>query len=258
MTLRNMVVTLFLVGAAFAAFLIFGAKKNSSESAEASFASADHSVEALDKRNPAESKGEGGEKPSSAQKSASAAPKQKERISPWTPSKELLASLPSAEEIEKKRRARRAAIERHKSRMFVKDEGVNTYWLDGVVGVYPEHLTHQDQVLFEQNGIAYIRAEDAPKTTHFEYQAVYDPANDRSGVLTGIVVIASDQSFNPVEAAQSVGLRHSSSRYETGLHFFDPPKRDAAGTASILDELKQKPGVKKALLATVFERARPQ
>lgn len=163
----------------------------------------------------------------------------------------------SSKEIEEKKRKESAIIERHLSSEFVQDDKGEIHWLHGVIGSISDRSGLPDsEILFEKNGIVFYPGIPMNPTPSGEsgYQAIYDSKRKRPGVVTGIVVMASDAGFDPAAAARSVGIKHSSSRPETGIHFFDSPEGSASDAERVLQGLRKQPGVLKAQLALRFDR----
>lgn len=174
-----------------------------------------------------------------------------------TPSEQRPES-PSREEIERAEREREAIIHRHISREYLADRGADIHWLDGISSALSEQTLPKDvKVLFEYNGMLFFETppgQSPPLGESTVYQAVYDAKKKRAGVATGIVVIASDLNLAPETLSAIAGIKHSSSRRETGIHFFHLPAGGVTAAEEALKKLNSIDGVHKAYLATQFER----
>lgn len=164
---------------------------------------------------------------------------------------------PSREEIERENRRREAIVRSYISTQFMTDEGLPIHWLDGISTALSEQtLPDGVNVLFKYNGMIFFETPPGsppPLGQSTVYQAIYDAKRNRVGVATGIVVIANDLKLDPVQLGAYAGVRHSSSRYETGIHFFNLPKGGVAAAGAAVEKLKSVKGVSKAQLATRFE-----
>lgn len=164
---------------------------------------------------------------------------------------------PSKEEIERENRRREEIVRSHISTEFMTDEGLPIHWLDGISTALSEQtLPDGVNVLFKHNGMIFFETRPGsppPLGQSTVYQAVYDAKRNRVGVATGIVVIANDLNLDPVQLGSYAGVRHSSSRYETGIHFFNLPEGGVAAAGAAVEKLKSVKGVYKAQLATRFE-----
>lgn len=164
---------------------------------------------------------------------------------------------PSKEEIERENRRREAIVRSHVSAEFMTDAGLPIHWLDGISTALSEQtLPDGVNVLFKHNGMIFFETPPGsppPLGQSTVYQAVYDAKRNRVGVATGIVVIANDLNLDPLKLGAYAGVRHSSSRYETGIHFFNLPEGGVAAAGAAVEKLNSVKGVYKAQLATRFE-----
>lgn len=160
-------------------------------------------------------------------------------------------------QIEEKRHERQALIDRHISNDFIQDGKSSIHWLNDVSGILSDqaHLS-AGEVLFVESGIQFIRQteQERDRSGGSTYQAIYDAKHNRPGVVTGIIVMTGEGFVNPERLGQIAGIRYSSSRPETGIHFFSLPEGPASRTEQALRVLRQQPGVVQATLATVFDR----
>lgn len=173
-----------------------------------------------------------------------------------TPSRpRRLAARPAAE-IAKEKRVRESFIRKYVSRAFLTEKTAKLHWLEDVSAALSEQtLPKSADVVIESNGMFFFEnppGAPAPLGESTVYQAIYDSKMNRIGVVTGIVVLGGETELNPAALAAAAGIRHSSSRPETGLHFFHLPEGGVAAAGAALEKLNAFAGVQKAYLATQY------